>query len=75
MTVTQTYRMTSLHQILVVRDGLTVEQARERIQEAQSRIAQKTASYEQILRDEMGVDPDYYWMQIAPQSAMRILND
>ena len=63
-----------LHQILMVRDGLTAEQAANRINDASRRIAQKTASYE-ILRDEFNVNPEDYWLEIAPDSAVRWLHD
>jgi hypothetical protein len=63
-----------LYTILMSRDGITAQEAWTRINDAKRRIADKTATYE-ILRSEFKVDPDLHWMEIAPESAIRLLHD
>jgi hypothetical protein len=62
-----------LYTILMSRDGITAQEAWNRINDAKRRIEEKTASYD-ILRSEFNVDPDLHWMEIAPESAIRLLH-
>jgi hypothetical protein len=63
-----------LYEILMSRFGITAHQAWVLINDAKRRIEEKTATYE-ILRSEFKVDPELYWLEIAPESAIRLLHD
>jgi hypothetical protein len=63
-----------LYKVLMSHFGITANQAWVLINDAKRRIADRTATYD-ILRSEFNVDPDLYWLEIAPESAIRLLHD
>lgn len=51
--------MTELEQVLVNRDGITLEEARRQIQEVKEMIFSGEERLEDALLDYLGVEPDY----------------
>lgn len=52
--------METITQILMRRDGMSREDARELIEELRERVA-KGEDPEDLLHDELGLEPDYIW--------------
>lgn len=63
-----------LYKVLMSYFGITANEAWGLINDAKRRIEDKTATYD-LLRSEFNVDPDLYWAEIAPESAIRLLHD
>jgi len=51
--------MTELERVLINRDEITLEEARERISEVREIILNREATLEDALADYLGVEPDY----------------
>ena len=51
--------MTELEQVLINRDGISLEEAREQISEVREIILNREATLEDALADYLGVEPDY----------------
>jgi hypothetical protein len=47
-------------EILIRRDGMTAEEANAALEDAREQVAQG-ADPEQVLADEFGLEPDYFW--------------
>ena len=51
--------METLEPVLIRRDGMTQEEAREMIEEARERVLENMENPEEILHSEFGLEPDY----------------
>jgi hypothetical protein len=51
--------MTQIEQILIKRDGMTPEEAKEALEAARERVSQGD-DFQEVLEEEFGLEPDYF---------------